>query len=82
MACVVIGFGTHVLCTLDYLKFMEHLKKPVNPLTNFIHHSLVLSLDHESKKNESREANKEAYEQILNKECKWFSSNFQIGKES
>ena len=47
----------HVLCTQHYQEFMK-LVGEVNPLMNFVHHSLLLP---EDEKSERREATKDAY---------------------
>ena len=50
----------HVLCTLKYQQFMEFVNK-VNPLVDFIHHSLELSFSSEEEKKQRRKATSEAY---------------------
>ena len=50
----------HVLCTLKYKEFMELVNK-INPLVDFIHHSLELSLDSEAEKMKRRQATSIAY---------------------
>ena len=50
----------HVLCTQHYQDFME-LVCEVNPLMNFVHHSLLLSSSTEAEKSERREATRDAY---------------------
>merc|ERR1739848_581110 len=51
---------THVLCTLRYMEFMELVKK-VNPLVDFLHHTLHLSNSSEVEKEQRREATADAY---------------------
>ena len=50
----------HVLCTERYQEFMELIKN-VNPLVDFIHHSLKLSFSSEAEKDQRREATAKAY---------------------
>ena len=50
----------HVLCTQHYRDFMK-LVGEVNPLLDFIHHSLLLSSSPESEKLERRAASADAY---------------------
>lgn len=50
----------HVLCTEYYQDFME-LVKEVNPLIEFIHHSMLLELSSEAEKGKRRNATGVAY---------------------
>ena len=50
----------HVLCTQRYHEFMQ-LINSINPMVDFIHHSLLLAYSSEDEKNQRREATSEAY---------------------
>ena len=54
----------HVLCTLKYKEFMKLISK-VNPLVDFIHHSLELSFSSENEKMKRRQATSEAYKYVF-----------------
>ena len=50
----------HVLCTQHYQDFMK-LVGEINPLMNFVHHSLLLSSSTKTEKSGRREATRDAY---------------------
>ena len=54
----------HVLCTLKYKQFMKLINK-VNPLVNFIHHSLELSFSSDDEKMKRRQATINAYKYVF-----------------
>ena len=51
----------HVLCTELYQEFMV-LVNEINPLVNFIHHSMILSLDGRDKIEKRKQASALAYQ--------------------
>ena len=51
----------HILCTENYKSFMQLITDKVNPLVDFIHHSLELSFSSEDEKNKRRQNTAEAY---------------------
>ena len=54
----------HVLCTLKYKQFMKLINK-VNPLVDFIHHSLELSFSSDDEKMKRRQATINAYKYVF-----------------
>ena len=51
----------HVLCTESYQEFMV-LVNEINPLVDFIHHSMLLSLDNQETKKKRKKATFQAYQ--------------------
>ena len=43
----------------------------INPFVDFIHHSLIGSMDSEEEKEERREATRQAYKKLFKKDCQW-----------
>merc|ERR1712168_1171835 len=66
----------HVLCTQRYQEFMK-LVASVNPMVDFIHHSLLLGFSSVEEKLKRREATSQAYRKIFGKDCSWLSEKME-----
>lgn len=65
---------SHILCTNNYKEFMKCINE-INPLVDFIHHSLSGSRDSESAKTERRLKTRSAHTKLFKTECKWISED-------
>jgi len=63
-------WNAHVQCTERYQQFMLLVNK-INPMVDFIHHSLEMSISSETSKKKRRYNTAIAYRKLFNKECNW-----------